>query len=233
MEQITEWAESVLNNQGHIITGKLKKFTHTGSAVWEYTTNDGNFFLKYMTKSFSHELTVLEFLNSKNFQNLPKIIAKNNEATAFLTEDAGIPILKTLNIGQRFSTSELSKIYSILEFYSNLQIKCILHTNELLSFNVIDLRLQNLIDLYHTYFINNDDFLLSIGGNVLEIKDLKRLQDTFTYLCMSLQCYNTPQTLDHGDFHLLNLLQNGYKFTIIDFGDSAITHPFFFNNFLS
>ena len=76
MEQITEWAESVLNNQGHIITGKLKKFTHTGSAVWEYTTNDGNFFLKYMTKSFSHELTVLEFLNSKNFQNLPKIIAK-------------------------------------------------------------------------------------------------------------------------------------------------------------
>ena len=44
---------------------------------------------------------------------------------------------------------------------------------------------------------------------------------------MSLQCYNIPQTLDHGDFHLLNVLQKGYKFTIIDFGDSAITHPFF------
>jgi hypothetical protein len=76
MEQITEWAESVLNNQGHIITGKLKKFTHTGSAVWEYTTNDGNFFLKYMTKGFLHELSVLKFLNSKNFKYLPKTLLK-------------------------------------------------------------------------------------------------------------------------------------------------------------
>jgi hypothetical protein len=102
-----------------------------------------------------------------------------------------------------------------------------LHTSELLSFNVIDLRLQNLIDLYHKYFIDNDEFLLSIGANVLEIKDLKRLQDTFNYLCMALQHFNIPQTLDHGDFHLLNVVQNSYKFTIIDFGDSAITHPFF------
>ncbi|MBA2629056.1 MAG: hypothetical protein H0U78_03365 [Rickettsiaceae bacterium] len=60
MEQITKWGENTLNNQGHIVIEKeIKIETHGGSSVWKYITINGNFFLKYMTKDFLHELPTL------------------------------------------------------------------------------------------------------------------------------------------------------------------------------
>lgn len=164
MEQIAEWGESALNKQGHTIIGeRIKIKEHKGSCVLMYRTNNRNFFLKYTAKYFLHELPVLEFLNSNHFQNLPKIIAKNNEETAFLMEDAGISLHQKLARSQNDPTLELSKTYSILENYADLQIKCIPHKTKLLSLKVIDLRLQKLRGLYIKCFVENDEFYAQSG----------------------------------------------------------------------
>lgn len=46
-------------------------------------------------------------------------------------------------------------------------------------------------------------------------------------MCEQLEHIGIPETLDHGDLNLANILHKDNKYTIIDFGDSAISHPFF------
>jgi hypothetical protein len=62
-----------------------------------------------------------------------------------------------------------------------------------------------------------------------EVNMLHKLQPKFSSMCELLSGYKIAETLDHCDFHDNNILMgnNTNKMTIIDWGESAITHPFF------
>lgn len=91
-----------------------------------------------------------------------------------------------------------------------------------------DWGLNKLLDLYGQ-LISQEDLLITDGMTPKEIKILPKLNSVLLSICEQLSQYKIPETLDHCDFHDNNILfdKNTNKITIIDLGETVITHPFF------
>lgn len=216
------WAQGVLQEHGYKILNKPAIVrSMPWSTVISFQTQEDFVYLKCMAKEFNYEASVLEFLNKHKFLYLPTIIATNNKNGSFLMTNAGTPL--RLSLIKNYDTAIICEA---LKAYANLQIDCISHTNSLLAVGAKDLRLSKLPLIYKNFLLN--ERLLRFDGLTSdEIKILHDLSEVFQILCQTLEEFNIPETLEHGDFHDNNILLNKDKITINDFGDSAVSHPFF------
>lgn len=217
-----QWARKALKESGYemIVEPQVVR-SMPWSEVICFQTSHGAVYLKSMAKNFAYEPVLLAFLNHSNFSNLPNIIATNIESQCFLMHDAGQPLRQILK-----KNYDVILCGDALETYAKLQVDCIPLTGSLMQMGVMDCRLARLPELYEK-FVLNKKFLLSEGLTTQEIEKLLNLRKTFVRLCKELGDYGIPETLEHGDFHDNNLLIKEGKITINDFGDAAITHPFF------
>jgi aminoglycoside phosphotransferase (APT) family kinase protein len=60
-----------------------------------------------------------------------------------------------------------------------------------------------------------------------EYQRLKALQEDFERMCRELASFGIPATLHHDDFHDGNLFLLNGRVIFTDWGESAVTHPFF------
>jgi hypothetical protein len=95
-----------------------------------------------------------------------------------------------------------------------------------LQAGALDHRLINLPSLY-LQLINEKELLLNDGLLTAEIYDLYELHSKLIEQCRLLAQYKIPETIEHGDFHDNNILIQGEKISIHDWGEVTITHPFF------
>ena len=67
----------------------------------------------------------------------------------------------------------------------------------------------------------------SDGITEAEYTKLLALQGVVEQKCRQLAAYNIPATIQHGDLHDTNIFHNNHQPAFFDWGDSAISHPFF------
>lgn len=216
------WARDYLQRENYtIISPAIAVREMPWSKVYKISTSQGIVYLKQMTPSFSIETAVLSILSNISCENIPKVVATNNELNCFLMLDAGEVLRDKLKVDY-----QMELVIETLRKYSTIQKKSIKNVNYFLNKNVQDWRLKKLPDRY-LQLINSENILVSDGLKKDEIKLLHNLQDKVEKSYQNLSKYPIPETIEHGDFHDNNILILGNDITINDWGDATISHPFF------
>ncbi len=224
--KIIEWAEASLVSKGYVLKDSFADIQITPwSKVKRLFTAEGYIYLKEMPSTLSLEPVIVRILYEQFHANVPIIIDVNIELNCFIMKDSG---------------KQLRELFKI-NFKSNLLIQAIKkytyiqkgvadadQINTFLELGVPDWRLSQLPILYNQ-LINKEDLLKEDGMNTHELDRLHELAEEFSSWCQFLSYYKIPETIDHCDFHDGNILQqnNTNKITIIDWGETVITHPFF------
>jgi hypothetical protein len=144
----------------------------------------------------------------------------------FLMKDYGNPLRESLK--KNFQPTLLCEG---IKKYTDIQRAVENDTGTFFELGVPDWRLEKLPNLYKELIgeDNEKNLLKQDGITAVELKILHELYPVFVAMCKLLSRYKIPETLDHCDFHDNNMLveDNTKVLTIIDWGESVISHPFF------
>lgn len=218
------WADEYLFSHDYTITNPPEVVQKMPwSSVTRFSTDKGFVYLKQTPPSLSLEPAITKILYDKLHANVPLVLASNETLHCFLMKDDGNPLRETLK--HHFDVDLLCQAIKI---YTDIQYASIEHINLFLEIGVPDWRLNKLPILY-TQLIKDEKRLIEDGITPDELNALHRLQSKFKNLCEQLSDYKIPESLDHCDFHDNNILidSDTNKITIIDLGETVISHPFF------
>jgi hypothetical protein len=221
---IFEWAKEYLSTNGFTVTEPPEHVRTTPwSSVTRFITSNGYVYLKQTPPSLSLESVITQILYNKFHANVPVVIAANRDLHCFLMKDTGNPLRELFKSG-----FQVDLLCQGIEKYSYIQHAAAGNISLFIDLGVPDWRLKKLPVLYEE-FINKKNLLIADGITNDELDTLHRLSSTFSIICEKLSSYKIPETLDHCDFHDNNILiEDGTNnITIIDLGETVITHPFF------
>lgn len=221
---INLWAHRALLANGYVPIETPQIIQDTPwSSVSKILTTNGFVYLKLMPLTLSLEPQVTQLLATKFDAPVPNIIAQNQELHCFLMSDCGQPLRSLLK--HNFQVDLLKQALGI---YTRIQFATANQVYIFLKLGVPDWRLAKLPDLY-VQLILQQDFLQQDGMTADDIIRIQGSQHKVSELCEKLAIYNIPETLDHTDFHDNNIVldSNTKKLSIIDWGETVITHPFF------
>lgn len=221
---LLKWGTDCLVSQGYSIQQSPEMLLSTPwSTVIRFSTSVGNVYLKETAPFISLEPHIFKALAEKFNANVPVVIAINDNLHCFLTNDAGKPLRETLKA--EFRPDLLCQ--AIIQF-AEIQRATEVHIDTFIKLGVPDWRLDKFPVLYDQ-MISQTAFLNEEGITNKELEILQNLSPQFSSQCASLSNYGIPETLGFHDFHDNNILiePNTKKMTFIDFGETAIIHPFF------
>jgi hypothetical protein len=219
-----QWATEYLLSDGYTLNHQPEDVQITPwSHVSRFATSQGDIYLKHTPPALSLEVVVINILHNQLHAPVPTVIGSNPELHCFLMLDAGIPLREYLK-----NASDKKMLHRAIPHYTQIQRMAEKNIAVFLQLGVPDWRLDKLPFLYEQ-FIRNEKFLQAEGITSDELHTLKKLQITFTTLCKHLSDYAITETIDHCDFHDNNILIHAHTrdITIIDWGETVITHPFF------
>ena len=223
---ILKWATDCLASKGYSIEHSPEIVLSTPwSAVIRFSTSTGDVYLKQTPPSIflSSEPKIIRLLSEQFHASVPVVIAINDDPHCFLMKDAGKPLRERLKIESR---PEL--LCQAIKQYAAIQRSTEDCIETFLKLGVPDWRLGQLPILYDQ-MINQTNFLKEEGLTDEELQLLHELSPQFLAQCRLLSNYGIPETLGYHDFHDKNVLidPNTKKMTFVDWGETAIIHPFF------
>lgn len=220
-----QWAEGDLLPSKNIHVISHEKVTHTTySIVYKINTENDVVYLKQVPKELFLEARTLSFFYKQGIKYIPELIGQNDELNCFVMKSAGEQSLRQIFNGK----IDIHPLKQGIVNYTKIQRRLEDKTKQLLSLGAHDWRLNCFAEQYHELIID-DKLLLSDGITRDELKTLQQLYPQCVNLCEELAQYQIPETLNHCDFQENNMLydkQTG-DINIIDWGEVAITHPFF------
>ncbi len=195
------------------------------STVLKIRTTHGIVYLKQTPEALFVEVDVIEKCRDLcGITEIPEMIASDKALNCFLMRECGDASLRTVMDGHL----NVDLLRQGLDVYKSMQEATTPHVDAFLRVGVPDWRLRHFPRLY-LELVNNEAFLENHG---LESAQIKILQDSICKvesLCQALSKYGVAECLNHSDFHDNNILVSRAtkKLSIIDLGETAITHPFF------
>ncbi|MFU7598170.1 phosphotransferase [Legionella pneumophila] len=225
-KEIIQWSCKYLSSHGYTLKSNLPESVQETpwSYVVRFATSDGYIYLKHTPELLALEATIIQTLHDQFHAPVPKVIAHNAELNCFLMEDAGKSLRGMLK--QKFDEALLCKA---IDQFTSLQISVADRVDVFLDIGVPDWRLDKFPDLYKE-LISQKDLLIADGLSEIEISQLEALLPKVSHLCEKLSDYSIKQTIVQPDFNDNNTLIDDISqdITIIDLGEIAISHPFFF-----
>jgi len=221
-QKAIQWGEEYLRDNDYHLEGSVEVITRMPwSTVHRFLTTDGYIYLKQMPPPFTIEAKLMQYMSRQLHSAVPDVIALNNPLNCFLMTDAGVPLRGILKEGY-----DIDLTRKALSAYVTIQKGAINNINDLLSLGLPDWRLPELPNLYQD-LLDKREFLITDGLEDSEINKLQALHPKFSTLCDLLSTYKIPETIEHGDFHDNNILLKDHNLSICDWGEAAISHPFF------
>jgi hypothetical protein len=221
-QRAEEWAEEFLISHGYAVQASFQTVRERPwSRVSRIGTSKGLVYLKQMIPAFAAEANLIQVVPKQFAGYVPKIIISNAGLDAFVMEDAGISLRERLN--EKFQME--IPLYA-LKICGEIQRGMTGCADQLLAVGVPDWRLSKLTGLYIS-LIDQEEILIADGLSRAEVDSLHALQPRFTNLCDKLSAYGIPETIEHGDFHDNNILVKDDRVILSDWGDAALSHPFF------
>ncbi len=219
----TRWALDYLVLQGIKVEGFPQEIHATPwSCVYRFSTSEGFIYLKKMPRSLAVESVIINILRQYT-NSIPIILESNPQLDCFLMQDAGTPLRPYLT-----NNFQPAILLEAVHCYRDIQSAAINNVHTFLNAGVPDWRLEKLPAQYRNLILQTD-VLTACGVTSDELIRLQQSATVFSALCEQLSLYQILETLDHCDFHVGNILINpdNKKLTIIDWGETVVTHPFF------
>lgn len=222
---VDSWIHLQLEELNFSIIGPITQpHIRPWSTVLHIPTNRGDIYFKAGAPNQAFEPALLQALNRWSTGTCIPILAADTDRGWMLMPDGG-NTLRQLHKNR----ADLKRWEQILPMYALLQIETARHAQEILDLGCPDRRVSTLPSKYRALL--NDLDALRIGKpEGLTAEEYKRLQDfedQFSEKCAQLEAFDIPAAIDHGDLHDANVLTDGAEYTLFDWGDASLTHPFF------
>jgi len=220
------WAAEHLQKFGYVnklLNAELIADTEY-SCVHRLTDGDTSFFLKQCPEKFYVEPALIKHLSHIGCIGLPGIIAENEQLHCFLMYSAGDQTVKAIC---ETRVNEVLLLRSIRQ-YTQIQRACEKEVATLFSFGLGDWQLTKFSTLCLA-LIKQRSQLVDAGLTVFEYSKLLALYPLIKIFVETLGKYKLPATISHCDFHPGNTIYDAQadQLTIIDWGETVISHPFF------
>lgn len=183
------------------------------SSVWTVPVAGGAVWLKHCKPVQAFEVPLTAALADRWPERMPALLALDAERGLLLLGDAGRPL-------RELGVDAPDAWLDVLPLYAELQRGEAAHTHEHVDAGVPDQRLARLPADYLA-LLETDT-----GLEPDEIGRLRAFAPRFAALCADLEGIGIPETVQHDDLHDGNVFERDGRFTILDWGDCAITHPF-------
>lgn len=223
--QLFKWGTDCLVSNGYSIERSPEIVLSTPwSHVIRFSTSTGDFYLKQTPPPLflSNEPQIIRLLSDQFHASVPHVLDINDDLHCFLMKDAGKPLRETLKANFK---PEL--LCQAIKQYARLQRSTEDSTAMFLKLGIPDWRLTRLPILYNQ-MLNQTAFLKSEGLMDKELLKLHALSPSFLAQCNLLSNYGIHETIGYHDFHDKNILIDpNKKMTFVDWGETAIIHPFF------
>lgn len=219
------WIHAALAARAIRLTGDIEQFhTRPWSTVLRAPTAEGLVYFKAAAPVLAYEPALTDFLARLRPDILPELLAIDPQQGWLLMRDSGTPLRAFIK-----AEKQLDRWRDILPLYTSLQKELVPHVGQVLALGVPDRRLAGLPLQFERLAADQPAMLIgqTDGLTADEYGRLRTLGKDLARMCAELAALGIPATLHHDDFHDGNLfVQNGQvRFT--DWGESAVTHPFF------
>ena len=207
------------------LTGEIAQpHVRPWSTVMTVPTNDGMLYFKASASIFAHETVLTDYLARFRPEIFPELLAVDTKRHWMLMRDAGTPL-------RQFIRTEKSIVRwkDVLPLYVDLQKAMAERTTHLLALGVMDRRLGKLPEMFENLIADKSAMLLNQEESLTseEYARLKNYGPEFARMCEKLTSFGIPETIHHDDFHDGNIFVHDGRIVFTDWGESAITHPFF------
>ncbi len=226
LAQAHQWIQNELAAQAITITGPIDQFhVRPWSTVMRIPTNHGTVYFKASALVARHDTAVTRIIAQHQPDSIPLVLAIDSERGWMLVADGGQRLREAFKVDKK----PLRDWSAILRNYAVLQMEMAGHVAEMLDAAVPDQRLARLPGLYAD-ILDDTQWLLIDQPDGLTTAEYERLVAAKPWvgdLCDRLASYAVPASLHHNDLHDGNIFIRNGRYQFYDWGDSAISHPFF------
>ena len=224
--EVRLWIRSALHSNDLQLVGEIEQpHIRPWSTVMSVPTNEGMFYFKASAAAFAHEPALTDYLARFRPELFPELLAVDTTRHWMLMRDAGTPLRQFIR-----SEKSIARWQNVVPLYVNLQKDLTPHVDDLLALGVMDRRLGKLSALFETLIADEPSMLLDTEEDSLTTEEYARVRKSvpeFTRMCERLASFRIPETIHHDDFHDANIFVRDGKVIFTDWGESAVTHPFF------
>lgn len=221
-EQASTWVHAALGHQGINVTGTIEQ-PHVHSTVLRVPTTAGDIYFKATSPTLAHEPALTQALWRWRPDCMPPVLAVDLARGWMLIPNLGVTLRSLVQ-----STRDLGHWERVLRIYAEVQMDLTSRVNELLELGVLDRRLTMLPDYYEQLLTDTDALLIGHpkGLSMEAYQRLRQFAPQFRDMCEQLAGYGIPETLHHEDFHDANIFVRDNHYTLADWGESGVAHPF-------
>ena len=225
MEQAQTWIHSALATQGIAGPVEIEQIhIRPWSTVLRVAAASQTFFFKATAPIFDHETSLTSFLADQYPELAPQVLAADLHRHWLLMHSSGLPLRSFVK-----AEKSIERWREVLPLYVDLQ-KCLSKRQpELLAMGVMDRRLERLPVLFDELQADQAALLLDQpeGLTSSEYELFQSMRPRFERMCARLAAFHIPESLHHDDFHDGNIFVQNGRIIFTDWGESAVTHPFF------
>lgn len=221
LQDVTDWLSEVVAGQrrGSLVDIAAVRERPWG-AVLSVTTSDRILYFKAEGLGAHHEPPVLAHLARAWPELGPDVLAADGSRSWLLMADHGKPMWNVLDTAGQMTTLGL-----LLPRYAGLQASSSQSVDVWIEAGVPDRRVHRLPELLDSLLAGQ-----MAGGALPMDAEERRAIDVvlpdFARVCEELAATPYAAALDHGDLHGGNVLVDGGRHRLVDWGDSCVTHPF-------
>ncbi len=202
------WADARLAETRLRRTGSAVQVrTWNLSSLWRIPTSEGDVWLKVVPSFFAHEGALVARLDG---HKVPKVIA----------HEPGRMLLADITGDDLYGGASMAQSLAVITELVDIQAAWLGREDELLSLGLPDWRLPAVRKALGMVLDRTKEYL-----SPDDVKTLRQFIDDLPGMERRLAECGIPPTLIHGDFHPGNLRGTGISLTILDWGDSGISHP--------
>ncbi len=219
------WIRLVLTESNVQLTGEIEQsHIRPWSTVMRVPTRDGTLFFKAAASTFAHEAALTEYLSRFRPEVFPELLAADLERHWMLMRDAGTPLRQFIR-----AEKSIERWKDVLPLYVDLQKDMAGCSTQLLALGTPDRRLAKLPEMFESLVADKSAMLLDQEESLTseEYARLRSYVSEFANICKTLASLGIPETIHHDDLHDGNIFVREGRITFTDWGESAVTHPFF------
>ena len=224
--EILRWAKDTLSDKLDINQLTVTTVVETPwSMVLKLQLPEQVVFLKQTPPDLFVETEVMRFIkNHMPLATVPSIFAMNPDLCAFLMTACGQYSLRTKFSG----TIEVDLLNQGLKSYIGIQRQLEPVFEQTIDLSIPNWRIKEL-PTHYSALIEHTEELLKEGMSALEIEQLKQAFPHLESACKAIAAFPIKETLVNCDFNENNLIMDEATgvISVIDWGESVITHPFF------
>ena len=222
---LINWLTKQLNNDNSIELKTNIVVDTPWSTVIKVELGLNCYYLKQTPSDLFIEPDVINFIQMK-IPNapVPEILSLNGGLDCFIMNNCGDISLRT-----KFNGSiDTDLLIRGIRTFIQIQRSCENFIEEAMAIGLSDWRVNRYPELY-VELLERENLLLEEGLNQDEINRLIKLVPTVESICNLFSQYKIKETLVNCDFNENNMIINEAtkKISIVDWGESVISHPFF------